>query len=85
MAKKKSAPLSIFTRESAASLKKIRAALLKGTHVRVVNAYETFYGCSFDSWLRKGLSDLHLDLKFCGVCEYHPQGFIWSYDITPIV
>ena len=72
----------IYTREEKDKLEEIRATLLAGEPVEVVNKYETFYGVSFDRWLREGIKDIQCDIKVTS--WNHWEGYPWSYEITPI-
>ena len=71
---------SVYTRDEEAGLKAIREALLADGLVDVHNEYETFYGCGFDSWLRKGLADIPCEIVVRDINQW--EGYPWSYDIV---
>ena len=71
---------TVCMREEQSGLEATREALLKEGVVKVVNQYETFYGVSFDGWLREGLKDLDCNIE---VTSYnHWEGYPWNYTIT---
>ena len=71
---------TFFTKENEETLKQIREALLTVGYAEVHNKYETFYGVSFDGWLRKGLEDL--PCKYEVLTWNHWEGYPWTYFIT---
>lgn len=73
---------TIFTRKEQNNLDEIRKELLAGRPVHVVNEYETFYGSDFDSWLRKGIADIKVEINVTSMNKWY--GYPWSYDLTPI-
>jgi hypothetical protein len=71
---------AVYMREEQSGLEATREALLKEGVVKVINEYETFYGVSFDGWLRQGLKDLDCNIE---VTSYnHWEGYPWNYTIT---
>ena len=71
---------TVCMREEQSGLEATREALLKEGVVKVVNEYETFYGVSFDGWLREGLKDI--DCNFEVTSYNHWEGYPWNYTIT---
>lgn len=47
-----------YCKDDAEALEDIREILKEGRALEVHNLYETFYGCSWGSWLMKGTEDL---------------------------
>ena len=45
--------MEFYIKENGCALAQIKELLLNGEEVKVHNIYETFYGISFDRWLRK--------------------------------
>lgn len=69
-----------FMREEPAKLQEARKALLEDGQVEIINEYETFYGVSFDRWLRKGLEDLDCTIEVTSWNKW--ENYPWSYRIT---
>ena len=72
-----------YTKENNKVLEEIRTELKNGRPVQVVNEWETFYGCSFDDWLRNGLSDINCDIKVLSFNHFPDCGYPWEYEIMP--
>ena len=70
----------VFMREEKKGLEAVREALIKDGIVEVVNEYETFYGVSFDGWLKKGLQDLDCEFEVLSYNQW--EGYPWDYIIT---
>ena len=71
----------IYCREDEAKLQEIREELKAGRGVIVHNEYETFYGCGFDSWLRKGIEDIKCEIEVTAMNQW--WNYPWEYRITP--
>lgn len=69
-----------FMREEPAKLQEARKALLEDGQVKIHNEYETFYGVSFDRWLRKGLEDLDCTIEVMSWNKW--ENYPWTYRIT---
>ena len=80
---KQRAMKEVFTRLQPEKLQEIRDELLSGKPVRVINEFETFYGCSFDRWLRNGIKDIPCDIKVISYNHFPDCGYPWEYEITP--
>ena len=76
-----SAMKEIYCKESPEALEEIRKTLLAGEPVRVVNQYETFYGCMFDRWLREGIKDIDCDIEVLNYNHFPNCGYPWEYEI----
>lgn len=69
-----------YTKENDTALANIRRAVAEDGEARVVNIYESAYGCEFDGWLRNGLAGIN-----CTIQAHH--GVSWlpfpsDYTIT---
>lgn len=73
----------ISCKDTKDALAEIRATLQAGEPFRVVNQYETFYGVSFDRWLREGIKDIPCDIKVLNYNHFPDCGYPWEYEITP--
>lgn len=72
-----------YMREDNEKLSQIRELLLNGEEVIVSNKYETFAGCGFDDWLRKGLADIPCEIEITSWNRWPDCGYPWSYVIRP--
>ncbi len=73
----------IYCKDHPEAMEEIRKPLLEGETIRVVNQYETFYGCTFDHWLREGIKDIPCDIKVLCYNHFPDCGYPWEYEITP--
>ena len=72
-----------YMREDNEKLSQIRELLLNGEEVEIHNCYDTFYGCGFDSWLRKGLADILCEIEETSWNHFPDCGYPWTYVIRP--
>lgn len=67
------------TKENEETAKEIIAALKEDGEVEVHNDYETFYGVSFDGWLKKKLEGIECTIEVTSYNRW--EGYPWTYHI----